>query len=87
VTASEPSTATPALGVLRVSRRRLTDWAGHASYPVFIIGETAKRYEITPMGTESIPLGGKLGSLNPGQGAFVPKGAVTLNATEEDPRE
>jgi hypothetical protein len=56
----------------------LDGWAGRIKQAVLIIGETPKRYRITPAGTDRVRLAGRYRWLAPGDSALVPKRAVTL---------
>jgi hypothetical protein len=56
----------------------LQGWEGITQQAILIIGETPKRYRITPAGTEPVRLAGRRRWLSPGDSALVPKRAVTL---------
>lgn len=60
----------------------LDGWAGRSDWPVVIVGETPKRYRITPDGDKPVKLGGRSRWLQPGQTALVPKHAVRLNSVD-----
>lgn len=59
----------------------LNDWSGYVEQPVWIVGETPKRYRVTPAGPLAIKLAGRCRWLQPGAVALVPKRAVKLKET------
>jgi hypothetical protein len=57
-------------------------WAGRIDTPVLVVGETPKRFRITPPNDEPVKLAGRARWLQPGQTALVPKHAVRLADNE-----
>ena len=55
----------------------LDGWEGRTKQAVHIVGETPKKYRVTPASTEPVKLGGRSRWLSPGKTVLVPKRAVT----------
>lgn len=61
----------------------LDGWTGRTDTPVVIVGETPKRFRITPPGDAAVKLAGCSRWLQPGQVASVPKTAIRVCKHEE----
>lgn len=59
-------------------------WAGRTDTPVEIVGETPKRFRITPTDDKPVKLAGRSRWLRPGQTALVPKHAVQVSDSQGD---
>lgn len=57
----------------------LTGWHGFTATPILIVGETPKRYRITPSGARSVRLAGPYRYVEPGKVVLVPKTAVSFD--------
>ena len=62
----------------RLATLRGYSWAGPLDVTVRIVGETPKRYRITPKGAEPVRLSGRTRWLQPFETTLVPKGAIVL---------
>lgn len=70
---SEPTVAGQRHGLLM-----LDGWIGRTDTPVLIVGETPKKFRITPPTEKRVKLGGRSRWLYPGETALVPKHAVRV---------
>ncbi len=72
VIVSKKTTDTEWLGWLH-----LDGWEGRTKQPVKVVGETPKRYRITPEGETPVRLAGRSRSVSPGETSLVPKYSIT----------
>ena len=59
----------------------LNGWAGRRETDVYIVGETAKRYRVTPVKNPLVLPGPRI--INVGETALVPKQSVKITDTQE----
>lgn len=78
-----PASSPPLSAEERPAFLNFNDWAGLTSYPVFVVGETPKKYRIRS--DTRIRLAGRRRALAVGKVALVPKHAITFDRPLGEP--